>query len=89
MVFTRFPYLGPLPACGIGTEAAASEAEAEQLGGTLAVIESVGEQEWVFATFGSYGGTNRIVDRAAPPMAGRTVHLDDGSQAGLLQLEPG
>jgi lectin-like protein len=37
----------------------ASEAEAERLGGTLAVIKNVGEQEWVFSTFGGYGGTNR------------------------------
>lgn len=37
----------------------ACEAEAESLGGTLAVINDVGEQEWVYATFGSYGGTNR------------------------------
>lgn len=37
----------------------ASEAEAERLGGTLAIIKNVGDQEWVFATFGAYGGTNR------------------------------
>lgn len=37
----------------------ASEAEAEDLGGTLAVIKNAAEQEWVFSTFGSYGGTNR------------------------------
>src|SRR5271167_4210371 len=42
--------MNPWPAC---------EAEAEELGGTLAVIRNAGEQEWVFATFGSYGGTNR------------------------------
>jgi len=36
-----------------------SEAEAECLGGTLAVINNAGEQEWVYATFGSYGGVNR------------------------------
>lgn len=36
-----------------------SEAEAEQLGGTLAVIKNAGEQEWVLSTFGSYGATNR------------------------------
>jgi hypothetical protein len=37
----------------------ASEAEAEQLGGTLAVITDAAEQEWVFSKFGDYGGTNR------------------------------
>src|SRR5690349_17713665 len=37
----------------------ASETEAEHLGGTLAVIKNVGEQEWVYSTFGTYGGTNR------------------------------
>jgi hypothetical protein len=36
-----------------------SEAEAESLGGTLAIIKNVGEQEWVFSTFGAYGGINR------------------------------
>ena len=33
----------------------ASEAEAETLGGTLAVIQNDAEQEWVFSKFGSYG----------------------------------
>lgn len=37
----------------------ASEAEAEGLGGTLAIINDAGEQEWVSATFISNGGTNR------------------------------
>jgi hypothetical protein len=37
----------------------ASEAEAENLGGTLAIIRSAAEQEWVFSKFGDYGGTNR------------------------------
>jgi hypothetical protein len=37
----------------------ASEAEAESLGGTLAVIKNAAEQEWVVSTFGSYKGTNR------------------------------
>ena len=36
----------------------ASEAEAERLGGTLAVIGNEAEQEWVYSTFRSYGGTN-------------------------------
>ena len=34
----------------------ASEAEAESLGGTLAIINNSAEQSWVFSTFGSYGG---------------------------------
>jgi hypothetical protein len=38
----------------------ASEAEAENLGGTLAIIRNSAEQDWIFSTFGSYGGvTNR------------------------------
>ena len=37
----------------------ASEAEAENLGGTLAVIRNAAEQEWVFSKFSSYGGMNR------------------------------
>jgi len=37
----------------------ASETEAENLGGTLAVIKNAAEQDWVFSTFGAYGGTNR------------------------------
>ena len=37
----------------------ASEAEAETLGGTLAVIANAAEQEWVFSQFGNYAGTNR------------------------------
>src|ERR1041385_1954520 len=36
-----------------------SEAEAESLGGTLAIIKNAGDQEWVFSTFGAYGGINR------------------------------
>jgi hypothetical protein len=37
----------------------ASEAEAESLDGTLAVIKNASEQNWVFSQFGAYGGTNR------------------------------
>jgi|SRR5665213_483336 len=37
----------------------ASEAEAESLDGTLAVIKNADEQKWVFSTFSVYGGTNR------------------------------
>jgi hypothetical protein len=37
----------------------ASEAQAEQLGGTLVVINNAAEDEWVFSEFSSYGGTNR------------------------------
>jgi len=36
-----------------------SEAEAESLDGTLAVIKNADEQKWVFSTFGADGGTNR------------------------------
>jgi Lectin C-type domain len=35
-----------------------SEAEAETLGGTLAVIRSSAEQDWVLSHFGDYVGTN-------------------------------
>ena len=37
----------------------ASEAEAENLGGTLVVINDAVEEDWVFSTFGAYGDTNR------------------------------
>jgi hypothetical protein len=37
----------------------ASESEAENLGGTLAVIKNAAEQEWVFSKFGAYGGVSR------------------------------
>jgi hypothetical protein len=37
----------------------ASEAAAERLGGTLAIIKNAGEQEWVFSNFAKYGNTNR------------------------------
>lgn len=36
-----------------------SEAAAEQLGGTLAVIQNQAEQDWAFSKFGNFGGTNR------------------------------
>jgi hypothetical protein len=36
-----------------------SEAEAESLGGTLAIIKNDDEQKWIFSKFGAYGGTNR------------------------------
>jgi hypothetical protein len=35
-----------------------SEAEAIALGGHLTTINDQAEQDWVFSTFGSYGGTN-------------------------------
>jgi hypothetical protein len=36
----------------------ASEAEAENLGGTLAIIRDKNEQDWVFSQFGAHDGTN-------------------------------
>ena len=36
-----------------------SEAEAESLHGTLAIIRNADEEKWVFSTFGSCGGINR------------------------------
>src|SRR5271156_1098945 len=36
----------------------ASEAEAESLDGTLAVIKNANEQKWISSTFGAYKGTN-------------------------------
>jgi len=39
----------------------ASEAEAENLGGTLAIITNSAEQKWVYSEFGGYGGNNRIL----------------------------
>ncbi|HXE43282.1 MAG TPA: lectin-like protein [Candidatus Baltobacteraceae bacterium] len=38
---------------------AASEAEAEKMGGTLAIIRNAAEQEWVFSKFSSADGVNR------------------------------
>src|SRR5580698_8044752 len=35
------------------------EAQAEKLGGTLAVIKNAAEQDWTFSTFGNYGGASR------------------------------
>ncbi|HEY1789731.1 MAG TPA: lectin-like protein [Verrucomicrobiae bacterium] len=37
----------------------ASEAEAEKLGGTLAVIKNAAEEHWIFSTFASQGNANR------------------------------
>ncbi len=37
----------------------ALEAEAEDMGGTLAIVRNAGEQEWIFSTFGDLGGTGR------------------------------
>jgi hypothetical protein len=37
----------------------AAEAEAENLGGTLAIIKTEADQKWVFAKFSAYGGMNR------------------------------
>jgi len=39
----------------------AAEAEAENLGGTLAIIKNAADQEWVFSKFGDYAGTNRTL----------------------------
>jgi hypothetical protein len=35
------------------------EAQAEKLGGTLAVMRNTNEQEWIQSTFGNYGGSLR------------------------------
>jgi hypothetical protein len=37
----------------------ASEAEAENLGGTLAIVKNAAENEWVFSKFGAYEGVKR------------------------------
>jgi len=37
----------------------ASEAAAQNLNGTLAIVRNAGEQEWLFSTFAAYGGTKR------------------------------
>jgi len=68
----------------------ASEAEAEQLGGTLATIKNAGDQEWVFSTFGAYGGTNRNLwigmHRIYP--GGPFTWVTDGA-GGYLNWAPG
>lgn len=38
----------------------ASEAEAESIGGTLAIIKNADEQKWVFSTFNAYDGVNHV-----------------------------
>ncbi|MGA2029358.1 MAG: C-type lectin domain-containing protein [Verrucomicrobiota bacterium] len=38
-----------------------SEAEAESLGGTLAVIKNTNDESWVYFTFAAYGGVNRTL----------------------------
>ena len=39
----------------------ASEAEAEKLGGTLAIIKNANEQKWIYSTFASHGNANRAL----------------------------
>jgi hypothetical protein len=39
----------------------AAEAEAEKLGGTLAVIKNAAEEHWIFSTFASQGNANRAL----------------------------
>lgn len=38
-----------------------SEAEAESLGGTLAIIKNASEQNWIYSTFASHGNLNRVL----------------------------
>ena len=37
----------------------ASEAEAEDMDGTLVIVRNAGEQDWIFSTFGNLGGNGR------------------------------
>ena len=39
----------------------AAEAEAEGMGGTLAIVRNDGEQKWIFSTFGKFGGTEHAL----------------------------
>ena len=39
----------------------AAEAEAEKLGGTLAIVKNAGEQNWIYSTFASHGIENRVL----------------------------
>lgn len=38
-----------------------SEAEAESLGGTLAIVKNAAEEQWIFSTFASHGNFNRLL----------------------------
>jgi hypothetical protein len=37
----------------------AAEAEAEAMGGTLAIVRNAAEQEWIYSKFGDFGGTGQ------------------------------
>lgn len=56
-----------------------SEAQAVDLGGHLVTINDQAEQDWVFSTFGSYGGTNR----------GLWIGLREGNVEGNYQWSSG
>jgi hypothetical protein len=57
----------------------ASETEAEEMGGTLAIVRNATEQKWVFSTFGDLGGAGRNLwiglHRTEPD--GKFVWIDD------------
>jgi hypothetical protein len=58
----------------------ASEAEAESLGGTLAIIRNSAEQEWVYSTFGAYGETNHNLWIGLRRTSPTTLAWIDGSK---------
>ncbi len=68
----------------------ASEAEAEKMGGTLAIINDVSEQEWVFSKFGEYGGVSRNLWIGLQETAKEGVYVwVDGSPLNYTNWLPG
>ena len=68
----------------------AAEAEAEGMGGTLAIVRNDGEQKWIFSTFGNFGGPGRSLwiglHRIEP--GGKFVWVD-GSHVDYAHWYPG
>ncbi|MBL7992178.1 MAG: T9SS type A sorting domain-containing protein [Candidatus Kapabacteria bacterium] len=68
----------------------ASEAEAEKMGGTLAIIDNASEQEWVFSKFGEYGNESRNLWIGLQETAKEGVYVwVDGSALNYTNWLPG